>query len=49
MEKFEMTNGRKVTINIVAANVFSIILLIASAIIFTVPFYLIWNEQAFRD
>ena len=49
MEKFEMTNGRKVTINIVAANVFSIILLIASAIIFTVPFYLIWNKQAFRD
>lgn len=44
MEKFDETKGRKVAINIVSANVFSIVLLIVSGVVFIVPFYLIWGE-----
>lgn len=44
MEKFDETKGRKVAINIVSANVFSIVLLIVSAVVFIVPFYLIWGD-----
>ena len=44
MEKFDETKGRKVAINIVAANVFSIVLLIVSGVVFIVPFFLIWGE-----
>ena len=44
MEKFDETKGRKVAINIVSANVFSIVLLIVSGVVFIVPFFLIWGE-----
>lgn len=44
MEKFDETKGRKVAISIVAANVFSIALLIVSSIVFVVPFFLIWKD-----
>jgi len=44
MEKFDETKGRKVAINIVSANVFSIVLLIVSGVVLIVPFYLIWGE-----
>ena len=41
MEKFDETKGRKVAINIVSANVFSIVLLIVSAVVIIVRFYMI--------
>jgi len=34
---------RKVAINLVSANVFSIVLMIGAAIVFCVPFFLIWG------
>ncbi len=39
-------NGRKVTIDIVKANYFSIGLLLVSAIVFLVPFFLIWKDES---
>lgn len=49
MEKFDVTKGRKVTINIVSANIFSIALLLVAAMVFIVPFYVIWQEQDVAD
>lgn len=37
--------GRKVSISIVKANVFAIVILIVSAIVFLVPFFLIWSGR----
>ena len=42
MEDME-SKGRKVTIDIVKANIFAVVLLVAAAIVFTVPFFLIWK------
>ena len=44
MEEMEM-KGRKVAIDIVKANVFSVVILIVSAIVFIVPFLLIWKDK----
>lgn len=49
MEKFDETKGRKVAINIVSANVFSIVLLIVSGVVFIVPFYLIWGSAGWES
>ena len=35
--------GRKVSINLVSANVFSVVLLVVSAVLLAFPFYLIWD------
>lgn len=45
MEEFDVTKGRKVAINIVAANVFAVVLLIVSAVVFLVPFCFIWQGK----
>ena len=39
------TKGRKVTIDIVKANIFAFVILAVSAIVFLVPFFLIWKER----
>lgn len=48
MENLDVTKGRKVAIDIVAANVFSIVLLIVSGVVFIVPFYLIWGTAGWE-
>ncbi len=49
MEKFDETKGRKVAINIVSANIFSIVLMIVSAVVLVVPFYLIWGSAGWES
>ena len=44
MEENEV-KGRKVTIDIMKANVFALVILVVSAIMFLVPFYLIWKDK----
>lgn len=49
MGEFNEAKGRKVAINIVSANVFSIVLLIVSGVVFIVPFYLIWGKAGLES
>ncbi len=49
MDKIEEMKGRKVTINLVAANVFSVVLLFVSVVLLAYPFYLIWNDHPHGD
>ena len=37
--------GRKVVIDIVKANIFAIVIMVVTAIIFLVPFFWIWNDK----
>ena len=37
--------GRKVAIDIVKANVFAVVIIVVSAILFLVPFFLIWKDR----
>ena len=37
--------GRKVAIDIVKANVFAVVIMVISAILFLVPFFLIWKDR----
>ena len=37
--------GRKVAIDIVKANVFAVVIMVVSAILFLVPFFLIWKDR----
>jgi len=37
--------GRKVAIDIVKANVFAFVIMVVSAIVFLVPFFLIWKDK----
>lgn len=48
MEENEV-KGRKVTIDIMKANVFALVILVVSAIMFLVPFYLIWKDKKPTD
>lgn len=41
----DIDNARKVTISIVKANVFAIVLMVASAIVLIVPYCLIWGSE----
>ncbi len=44
MEELQ-TKGRKVAIDIMKANVFGLILLVASTVVLLVPYFLLWPEQ----
>ncbi|MBR5061070.1 MAG: DUF3267 domain-containing protein [Prevotella sp.] len=44
MEEKEV-KGRKVAIDIVKANVFAVVILVVSAIVFLVPFFMIWKGR----
>ncbi len=37
--------GRKVSIDIVKANIFACVILVVSAIVFLVPFFWIWKDS----
>ena len=41
----EETKGRKVAIDIAKANVFAVVLMVVTAIVFFVPYYLIWKDE----
>ncbi len=43
--KTQIPKGRKVTISIVKANVFAIVLMVVSAIAFLPPFFMIWKDR----
>ena len=45
MKDVSIENGRKVTINIMKANVFAVVLMLVSAIVLVVPYILIWRGQ----
>ena len=45
MEEFKEENGRKVTINLVKANVFAMVLMVVVAIGLLIPYILIWRDQ----
>ena len=40
--------GRKVSINLVSANIFSLVLLLVVAIASAIPFHLLWPEAPVR-
>ncbi len=43
MNEFE-EKGRKVTINLVKANIFSVVILAVSSIVLLIPFFFIWED-----
>lgn len=45
MNDFNVENARKVTISIVAANVFAVVLLVVSTVALLIPYILIWKDQ----
>ena len=45
MEQTDLNNGRKVAIDLVKANVFSVVLMVVSAVSLLVPFFLIWKDK----
>ena len=45
MEEYKEENGRKVTVSLVKANVFGVVLLVVTAIVLLVPYILIWRGQ----
>lgn len=45
MKDTNTDNARKVTINIVKANIFAIVLMVASAVVLIVPYCLIWGGK----
>jgi hypothetical protein len=45
MEEFEDYSKEKMTINLVWANVFGLLIFIPVALVFGVPYFLIWKEQ----
>ena len=45
MKDTNADNARKVTINIVKANIFAIVLMVASAVVLIVPYCLIWGGK----
>ena len=49
MKDINIENGRKVTINIMKANVFAVVLMLVSAIVLVVPYILIWRGQWSTD
>ena len=44
MEENEV-KGRKVAIDIVKANIFAVVIMVVAAIVFLVPFFLIWKDK----
>ena len=44
MEENEV-KGRKVTIDIVKANIFAVVIMVVAAIVFLVPFFWIWKDK----
>ena len=44
MEETEV-KGRKVAIDIVKANVFAVVIMVVAAVVFLVPFFLIWKDR----
>ena len=50
MNEFENLKREKLTIDIVWANIFGLILLVPIVLIYGIPFFIIWkNEMNFRD
>ena len=45
MEEINFENGRKVTIEIVKANIFAVVLMLVAGIVLLVPYILIWRDQ----
>ncbi|MBQ3656909.1 MAG: DUF3267 domain-containing protein [Bacteroidales bacterium] len=43
MEEFK--NKRKITIDVVKANVFAVVIMFAAAVVFFVPYFLLWREN----
>lgn len=41
----EEIKGRKVAIDIVKANVFAVVIMVVAAVVFLVPFFLIWKDR----
>ena len=41
----EEIKGRKVAIDIVKANVFAVVIMLVAAIVFLIPFFLIWKDK----
>ena len=41
----EEIKGRKVAIDIVKANVFAVVIMVVAAIVFLIPFFLIWKDR----
>ena len=44
-ERLQPEGSKKVVIDIVKANVFGVVLMVVSAILFLVPFFLIWKDR----
>ena len=49
MKEVNIENGRMVTIDIVKANIFAVVLMIVSGIALLVPYILIWLDQWSRE
>ena len=49
MKEVNIENGRMVTIDIVKANIFAVVLMIVSGIALLVPYILIWHDQWSRE
>ena len=45
MKEINIENGRKVTVDIAKANIFSIVLMIVSAVIMLLLYFLIWGNE----
>ncbi|MCR4560144.1 MAG: hypothetical protein K5685_08705 [Bacteroidales bacterium] len=41
----ELKNKRKVTIDVGKANLFAVVIMIAAAVVFLVPYFLLWREN----
>ena len=41
----DVIKGRKVAIDIVKANVFAVVIMVVAAIVFLIPFFLIWKDR----
>ena len=49
MEEINMQNARKVAIDITKANVVAVVIMLIAAIIFIVPFFIIWKDRPIEE
>ena len=49
MREVNNENGKMVTIDIVKANIFAVVLMIFSGIVLLVPYILLWHDQWSRE
>lgn len=49
MEEINMQNARKVAIDITKANVVAVVIMLLAAIIFIVPFFIIWKNRPIEE